>query len=93
MGIMGKKKKKNEEAGKDMIFELYLDKNGNRKGPIFKTADRALAAQVACAIGKAATDEQVAMLMVDDDNCILNEKPDWRHPDFSRVSCEIPLVK
>ena len=77
-----------------MTFEIYMDHRGSRSGPHFVTADRALASDVAHAMDAVMSgDRSLAMLMVDDENCILNEDPDWRHPDFGRESCKIPLTK
>lgn len=77
-----------------IIFEAFIDRGGNRSGPLFSTSDRAVAWDLAHVADRAIEwsrgSGEVVLVMVDDD-CILNEKPDWRHPDFRRERCRVPL--
>lgn len=74
-----------------LLFEFYLQRGGNRRS-IGSTSDRAIAAEWATIIEKALarSDETMVILLVED-GCILNEKPDWRHPDFGRERAILPL--
>lgn len=77
-----------------LIFEAFIQLEGSRAGPIFSTSDRVFAWEAASIAdrsleyGRSAA--EVVMTMVDD-GCILNDVPDWRHEDFRRPKCQIPI--
>lgn len=77
-----------------ILFEAFIERGGNRAGPIFSTSDRAVAWDLAHVADRAIEcsrgSGEVVMVMVDD-GCILNDIPDWRHPDFRRARCVVPI--
>jgi hypothetical protein len=77
-----------------ILFEAFIERGGNRAGPIFSTSDRAVAWELAHVADRAIEHSrgsgEVVMVMVEGD-CILNDKPDWRHPDFRRARCVLPI--
>lgn len=75
-----------------VIFEFYLQRGGNRR-PLCSTSDRAIAAEWANIIDRSlARSDEVMVILVVDGGCILNETPDWRHPDFGRERAKLPLA-
>ena len=80
----------------NILFEAFIERGGNRAGPIFSTSDRQLAWDLAHVADRSIEwsrgSGEVVMIMVDDD-CILNDKPDWKHPDFRRARCVVPIKR
>lgn len=77
-----------------ILFEAFIERGGSRSGPVFSTSDRQVAWDLAHVADRSIEwsrgSGELVMVMIDD-ACILNDKPDWRHPDFRRSRCPIPI--
>jgi hypothetical protein len=77
-----------------IMFEAFIQRDGDRAGPIFSTSDRGLAwdlAHVADRAIEASRGSGEVVLTMVDDGCVLDDLPDWKHPDFRRARCVVPI--
>lgn len=78
-----------------ILFEAFIQNGEHRSGPLFSTGDRLVAWDLAH-VAERTLDlsggaGRIVLQMVEGGR-VLDDRPDWKHPDFRRPRCPTPLL-